>query len=79
MDLQTRKLEFIKEFLKIQSEEVLSRLEKALKKEHLEEQFDFLPFTEEEFNFRIDKSLEDSKNLKLTEAHTLLEQIKKWN
>ena len=33
MDLQTRKIEFVQEFLKIQSEEAIERLEKLLKKE----------------------------------------------
>lgn len=33
MDIQTRKLEFIQEFLKIQSEDVIERLEKLLKKQ----------------------------------------------
>jgi len=32
MDLQTRKLELIQEFLKIQSEDVILRLEKVLRK-----------------------------------------------
>ena len=32
MDLQTRKLELIQEFLKIQSEEVISRFENIFKK-----------------------------------------------
>ena len=33
MDLQTRKITFVQEFLKIQSEEVIIRLEKLLEKE----------------------------------------------
>jgi hypothetical protein len=33
MDLQSRKIEFVQEFLKLQSEEAISRLEKLLKKE----------------------------------------------
>jgi hypothetical protein len=32
MDLQTRKLTFVKEFLNIQSEEIVDRFEKMLKK-----------------------------------------------
>lgn len=32
MDLQTRKITFVQEFLKIQSEEVIIRLEKLLEK-----------------------------------------------
>ena len=51
MDLQTRKLELIQEFLKIQSEDVISRLENILKKENKRSGHeDFKPMTIEEFN-----------------------------
>ena len=33
MELEARKIEFIQEFLKLQSEEAISRLEKVLRKE----------------------------------------------
>lgn len=33
MDLQTRKIKFVQEFLKLQSEQAISRLEKILQKE----------------------------------------------
>ena len=75
MDLQTRKLEFIQEFLKIQSEDVISRLEKALRKENE----NFEPMTIEEFNSRIDQSMEDSKNGRLIESSELKAKIDKWN
>ena len=35
MDLQTRKIEFVQEFLKIQSEEAIGRLEKLLKEKKI--------------------------------------------
>jgi len=35
--------------------------------------------TSVEINARIDKSLEDSRNEKLTEANDLLAEIDKWN
>ena len=74
MDIQTRKLEFIQEFLKIQSEEIISRLEK--KKKNIDD--DFSPLTIEEFNSRIDQSLEDSKNDKVIESNKLMAEIKQW-
>lgn len=74
MDIQTRKLEFIQAFLKVQSEELISRLEKILKNNTDE----FTPFTIEEFNFRIDESLEDSENDRVIESNELLSEIKKW-
>ena len=80
MDLQTRKLELIQEFLKIQSEDVISRLEKILKKENKESGHeDFKPMTIDEFNSRIDQSMEDSKNGRLIEASELKAKIDKWN
>lgn len=76
MDLQTRKLEFIQEFLKIQSEDVSLRLEKILRKENkISENEDFKPMTIEEFNSRIDQSMEDSKNGRLIEASELKAKI----
>ena len=70
MDLQTRKIEFVQEFLKVQSEEVISRLEKILWKENKSlDKEDFKPMTIEEFNLRIDKSMEDSKNGRLIQGN----------
>lgn len=36
------------------------------------------PMTLKQFNDRIDKSMEDSKNGKLTEVNDLLAEIEKW-
>ncbi|MCB0538288.1 MAG: hypothetical protein KDE33_12265 [Bacteroidetes bacterium] len=74
MDIQTRKIEFIKEFLKIQSEELISRLERILKNNEDE----FTPFSIDEFNTRIDESLKDSENERVTESGKLLSEIKQW-
>jgi hypothetical protein len=74
MDIQTRKLEFIQEFVKIQSEELISRLERILKSND----DNFEPFSLEEFNSRIDHSLQDSKKDRVTESNELLSEIKEW-
>ena len=80
MDLQSRKIEFVQEFLKIQNEEVVSRLEKFLRSENNSELNDeFEPMTMDEFNSRIDKSMEDSKNGRLIKASDLKAKIDKWN
>lgn len=79
MDLQTRKLEFIKDFLKLNSEEAVIKLERLLKKQgqsHFEPELS--PMTVEELNSRIDRSLEDSKNGRLTDSKTLKSEIDKW-
>lgn len=79
MDLQSRKIEFVQEFLKLQSEEAISRLEKLLRIEKKWDKNRLEPMTVQEFNARIDKSMEDSKNGRLTEVNDLLEEIEKWN
>lgn len=80
MNLEARKIEFVKEFLKIQSEEVISKLEKILMKENksYSEDTEFRPMTVAEFNDQIDRSLEDSKNDRVISAKDLKEEIKKW-
>ena len=79
MDLQTRKIEFIQEFLKVQSEEVISRLEKILQNQNkYSEQEDVKPMTVQEFNHRIDESMKDSENGRLIKASDLKSDIEKW-
>ena len=61
MDIQSRKAEFIQEFLKIQSEDVISQFEKLLIKEKKTEK-SFSPMSVAELNGRIEKSESDFKN-----------------
>lgn len=80
MDLPSRKIEFVQEFLKLQSEEVISLLERILRKENkVVDEEDFKPMSLDEFNMRIDKSLDDSKNGRLIESSDLKSKIEKWN
>ena len=63
MDIQTRKIEFVQAFLKLQSEEMISQFEKLLKKANkTNPDKEFIPFTIEELNERISKSEDDFKN-----------------
>jgi hypothetical protein len=79
MDIQTRKLNFIQEFLKIQNEEVVSQFEKLLNKEKGNiSNKNLLPMSIEEFNKRIDISLNDSEKDNITEINDLLVEISKW-
>ena len=69
MDIQSRKIEFIQSFLKLQSEEMLSQFEKLLKKaKKTDAEKEFNPFTIEELNERILISENDFKkgNFKTT-------------
>ncbi len=73
MDIQTRKIEFVQEFLKIQNEELITRFEQLL-----EANSDIEPMSMEEFNTRIDNSLLDSENNNITENEALINEIKQW-
>lgn len=75
MDIQSRKLEFIQEFLKVQSEELITRLEKLLKTNNEDE---VNSLTIDEFNSRINESMEDSKNERVIGSNELLSEIKQW-
>lgn len=60
MDIQTRKLEFIQSFLKLQSEEVLTLLELVLKRSQENEATeDLKPLSIQELNDRIFQSEKD--------------------
>jgi len=79
MGLQSRKISFIQKFLNLQNEEVILLFERLLKKQKDKIHSKKLePMTLEEFNKRIELSLEDSKNDRLTESSDLLSEIEKW-
>ncbi len=77
MDIQTRKIEFIQEFLKLQNEELISRLESLLRAGKSKND-DFKQMTIDELNSRIDQSMNDSKNERLTNSDDLIAEIEKW-
>jgi hypothetical protein len=77
MDIQTRKLSFIQEFLKLQNEEVISKLEKLLKNEQKNiSENEFLPMSIEELNQRIDQSEDDFINNRFKTTEELLAKFK---
>jgi len=80
MNLETRKLSFIQEFLSLQDEEIVSGLEKFLRKRKIELlEKDFKPMSHEQFNKEIDQALDDSKNERIIKASDLKEKIQKWS
>jgi len=73
MDLQTRKIEFVQAFLKLQNEEMISQFEKLLRNvKYSESEKDFEPFTVEELNERILQSEKDFENNKFKTTAELL-------
>ena len=79
MDLQTRKISFVQEFLRLQNEEIVSLLEQILRRRKAELLDGALaPMTEEQLNEEIDRALDDSKNDRVISAKDLKNEIKKW-
>jgi len=77
MNIEARKLSFLQEFLKVQSEEIVILLEKLLKEkksEHHENELKAMSL--KQFNDEIDQSLIDSDNEMLIKASELKD---KWN
>ncbi len=79
MNLEARKIQFVQEFLRLESEEIISGLENILKKRKAElYEKNLKPMSIEQFNADIDKSLEDSKNDRVISSKDLKAEIKKW-
>jgi hypothetical protein len=77
MNIETRKLTFIQEFIRLQNEEIVIGLEKLLHKRKAELiEKEMKPMNLEKFNLDIDKSLEDSKNGKLISVKDLKNKYK---
>jgi hypothetical protein len=76
MDLQTRKIEFVQAFLKLQSEEVISQFEKLLQKKVGGSSKELKPLSLQEFNSRVDQSEHDFKNGKFKSSSELLSKYK---
>lgn len=73
MNLEARKIEFVQEFLKLQSEEAVSRLEKILRKEKMaSDERKFEPMTQDELNKRINQSESDFRNNRFKNSSQLI-------
>ena len=79
MDIGTRKLSFIREFLRISDEELIVKLEQLLRSERNKRiSKELSPLTMDEFNKMIDESEEDFINGRVTEARDLLKRVESW-
>jgi len=77
MNIETRKISFIQEFLRIQNEEIVIGLEKLLRKQKTEQyENDLKPMNLNQFNEEIDQAISDSENDRVINAIDLKE---KWN
>ena len=80
MDIQTKKLHFVQEFLRLKDENLIDKLNKLLKSER-KKQFEreLKPLSKKEFNALIDNAESDSENGRLTSARELQNEIDSWN
>ncbi|MFT6846093.1 MAG: hypothetical protein ACJAUV_002296 [Flavobacteriales bacterium] len=79
MDLEARKISFVQEFLRLQNEEIVSGLEKLLRKTTAElRDKNMQPMSQNQFNAEIDQAMEDSKNGRMIKAEDLKATVKKW-
>jgi len=78
MDIIAKKLNFVQEVLRISDEELIDKLEFFLRSERKKSQKEPAPMSIENFNKMIDRSENDIKTGKVTDARELLKTIDKW-
>jgi hypothetical protein len=80
MDLETRKITFVQEFLRLQNEEIVIGLEKLLRKKK-KDLFEkkLTPMSMEQFNKEIDQAMDDSENGRIISAKELKKKMHKWS
>jgi len=80
MDIQTKKLHFVQEFLRLKDENLIDKLNKLLKSERKKKfERDLKPFSRKELNDLIDSAEADSENGRLTSARELNNEIDSWS
>ena len=79
MNIQARKIHFIQEFLRINSEELINKLDKFL---HIEKnkiyEKELKPMSMDSFNTMIDQAEDDAANERVVEAKNLRKDIEGW-
>ena len=79
MDIQTRKISFVQEFLKINNEAMISKLESMLRELKVEQfQEEMHVMSVEQFNADIDKAVDDADNDRVISVKDLKEKVKQW-
>ena len=80
MDIQTKKLHFVQEFLRLKDENLINKLNKLLRSERKKKfERDIKPLSNKGFNDLIDNAESDSENGRLTSAQELKNEIDSWN
>jgi hypothetical protein len=79
MDIQTRKIHFVQEFLRLKNEEIIEKFENILRveKQKMYEK-SIQPMSIKEFNQVIDNAEEDSQNGRLISSEDMKKEISSW-
>lgn len=79
MDIQSLKINFVQEFLRLKNEQIVSKFVELLRQEKKKlYEAELKPMTEKEFNGMIDKAEKDAKEGGLTEVNSLRKDIDSW-
>ena len=79
MDIQTRKINFVQEFLRLRNIKLIAKLEKILLEDKVKDyEANLKPLSIDNFNNMIDKSIEDANQGNVVSARDLKESVKKW-
>ena len=79
MDLQTRKIHFIQEFLRTANKSLLEKFEEMLRQERKKMyEDDIKPMSLHQYENKIDNALDDIQNNRLTSAKKLKKEITSW-
>jgi hypothetical protein len=79
MDIQTRKINFVQEFLRLRNIKLIEKLEKILLEDKAKDyEANLKPISIDNFNKMVDKSIEDAKQGNVIDARELKESVKKW-
>jgi hypothetical protein len=79
MDLEAKKIRFLREVLRLNNDKIIDKLEKVLHQERKKtSDTEGREMSIEEFNSLIDKAEDDSKNERLYNAGNILKDIDEW-
>jgi len=79
MDIQTRKINFVQEFLRLRNIKLIEKLEKILLEDKAKDyEANLKPLSIDNFNKMVDKSIEDAIQGNVVDARELKESVKRW-
>ena len=80
MDVQLKKVQFVREFLRLNNEQAIDKLESLLKSEK-KRLFSQIPepMSLDDFNKTIDNAENDSMEGRIVDAHDLKKDVQSWS